>query len=356
LETLTVQIGKISNHILDKIVIGKLRPHDKRVLMSAGVGEDCGVLDFGDNHCIISCDPITGATKDIGKIAVHVACNDIATCGVKPIALVSTVLLPPDASEADLEKVIDDIAATADSMGISVIGGHTEVTDAVSRIVVSLTSIGIAKPGGYITSKGAKAGDTIVMTKYAGLEGTAILAADGQGELAAKFGQDFVDGAVNLENDLSVIKEGALAGELSAHAMHDVTEGGVYGAVWELAEAARKGVRVHRDRIPVLDATRLICAHYGLDPYKLVSSGSMLIATDAPGRLIAELEAAGVPAAAIAEILDDPAERRVVSGGAGGENPVSAALDPPGTDELYKARKAAHIGQGSGRMCGAPPA
>ncbi|MDR1060582.1 MAG: AIR synthase family protein [Clostridiales bacterium] len=334
-----MQIGKVPNHILDRIVLGKIRSRDSRVLSSSGIGEDCGVLDLGDNHCIVSSDPITGAAEDIGKIAVHVACNDIATCGVRPVALMSTVLLPPGASEAELEAVMDDIVGTADSIGVSVIGGHTEVTDAVSRIVVSLTSIGIARPGGYVTSKGARAGDTIVMTKQAGLEGTAILAAEGRGELEARFGAAFVEEAVRLKRELSVIAEGVLAGGLSAHAMHDVTEGGVYGAVWELAEASGKGARVHRDRIPVLGVTRDVCRHFGIDPYRLVSSGSMLIATDRPGEMIAALEASGVAAAAIADVLADPAERFVAPGAGGAGREALEPLEPPGPDELYRATR-----------------
>jgi hydrogenase maturation factor len=322
-----MQIGKVPNHILDRIVIDKIRRRDSRVLSSAGIGEDCGVLDFGDNHCIISSDPITGATEDIGKIAVHVACNDIATCGVRPVALMSTILLPPGTQESELEAVMDDIVGTADSINVSVIGGHTEVTDAVSRIVVSLTSIGIAQPGGYITSRGAMGGDTIVMTKHAGLEGAAIVAAEGRAELEAALGTELVEEALALKRELSVIEEGAIAGELRAHAMHDVTEGGVYGAIWEMAEASRKGVRVYRDAIPVLDATKAICGHFGLDAHRLVSSGSMLIATDRPGELISALAAAGVAAAAIADVLADPAVRIVVpgSGAAGGNARLGVA-------------------------------
>jgi hydrogenase expression/formation protein HypE len=137
-----MDIGKLPNSALRRLVIEKIKIKDKRVLSSAGVGTDCGILDFGETHCVVSSDPITGATENIGRLAIHVACNDIAACGVRPTAVLTTVLLPPEAPEAQLEQVIDDMLRAAEALNVSVIGGHTEVTDAVRRVVVSVTAIG----------------------------------------------------------------------------------------------------------------------------------------------------------------------------------------------------------------------
>jgi hydrogenase maturation factor len=335
---------------LDRLVIGKIKVRDRRVLVPAGVGEDCGVLDLGGDVCVVSGDPVTGAKEHAGRIAVHVACNDIATCGVRPLAILSTLLLPPDATEDDLEAIFDDIADTAESLDVSVIGGHTEVTDAVTRVVISITAIGAAKPGGYVTSGGALAGDSVIMTKSAAIEGAAILAAEREETLRKHFGETFIKAAKLLADDVSVIQEGVMAGTFGVHAMHDVTEGGALGALWELAAASGKGIEVFRDQIPVLDTVKQICAFFGVDPYRLISSGSMLIATDKPHDVIMMLGSVGIAACEVARILENPGDRYITDGGEHDENPRLggkqderspscgyAPLPPPGPDELYRA-------------------
>ncbi|MCL2163504.1 MAG: AIR synthase family protein [Oscillospiraceae bacterium] len=289
-----MRVGKISNELLDKMILGKLKRHDKRIITSAGIGEDCGVVDFGENCCIISCDPVTGATKDIGKISVNIACNDIAASGVMPLAIVVTLLIPPGFSEDDLESIVNDLVETADSLQVSVIGGHTEVTDAVTRAVISITAIGISGRGEYLTTATAVEGDSVLITKAAALEGTSIIASEFEDELASAFGKGMVEAAKKLSERVSVIREGVIARQAGAHALHDITEGGVFGAVWEMAEASGLGVEIYRDEIPVLEETARICEYYGIDPYRLISSGSLLIATDMPEKVSGELAKAGI--------------------------------------------------------------
>jgi len=282
---------------------------------------------------VVSSDPVTGATRGVGGLAVNVACNDVATRGVRPVAAVCTLLLPPGTTEGELESLAADLAAQADALGVSVVGGHTEVTDAVRRVVVSITAIGIAPRGAGVSSRGALAGDALVMTKSAGLEGTAILAREHEAALRTELGDAAVDAALRLEGELSVVPEGVLAGALDGvHAMHDITEGGVLGAAWEMAEAAGLGCEVRAGDVPVLPETRAVCARFGLDPLRLVSSGSMLIAASDPAPLLAALEGAGIPAARVGSVLPAEAGRRLIEGGR------SAPLAPPGPDELYRAR------------------
>ena len=329
-----MEIGKISNEMLDSLILGRLKRHDARILTSAGIGEDCGVIDFGENVCIVSSDPVTGASKRIGSIAVHVACNDIAASGVRPLAIVVTLLIPPDSSPADLETVIDDIVNTADAIKVSVIGGHTEVTDAVTRVVVSVTAIGIAGHGGYVSAKNAKAGDTVLMTKKAGLEGTAIIAFELEDELKSVLYGDEIDEAKAFSGMVSVIEEGVAAHAAGAHAMHDITEGGVFGAAWEIAEAAGLGIEIYKENIPVADVTLKICEHYDVDPYRLISSGSMMIVTDAPEKVRKKLEESGVECTVIGKMTGDPAKRYIKI-----HNKKSEKIEKlvsPEPDELYK--------------------
>lgn len=332
-----MDIGKVPNKLLNKLVLDKFKPSDKRVILGGGVGEDFGVLDLGGDYCVLSSDPITGSAIHAGRAAVHVACNDIATCGIKPVAILTTLLLPPGASEEELGVIVDDIAAAAGELGVSVIGGHTEVTDAVTRVLISVTAIGAAKMAKYVTTGGAAPGDSIVMTKSAALEGASLLASEREQELVEHFGKAFVDGVKQLSNEISVVGEGVIAGEFGVSAMHDVTEGGVLGAVWEMAEAAGKGVAVRKDHIEVRDDVRRVCGYFDIDVYRLISSGSMLIATDKPGDLITALGRYGVLAREIAMILSDPQDRYVLDGG------KRVMLQPPEPDELYKALKSKNV-------------
>jgi len=326
-----MKIGKVPNTLLDELVIKKMIPRSERVILSAGIGEDFGALDFGEECCIISGDPVTGATKHTGRIAVHVACNDIATCGVAPLAIHTTILLPPGTTEAELGALADEIAGEAGALGVSVIGGHTEVTDAVTRVVISITAFGAARRAGYVTAGGARSGDALVMTKSAALEGTAIIAAEREDALIGRFGREAIERAKSFSMDISVVREGVLAGSFGVRAMHDATEGGVYGAAWEMAEASGKGLIIQERDINVLDVTRDICAYYNIDAYRLISSGSMLIATDRPGALIGVLNDAGIFAAQIAEFTGDAEERYII-----GADGTKVRFGQPGADELYK--------------------
>ena len=333
-----IKIGKVPNKLLKELVIGKMLVTDTRVLLSGGIGEDFGVLDFGGECFIVSSDPITSAANNAGKLAVHVACNDIATCGARPIAILTTLLLPPGATEDGLSAIADEIAAAAALIGVSVIGGHTEVTDAVNRIVISVTAIGAAKHGAYVTTGGAAAGDSLIMTKSAGLEGAAIIAAEREEELSRHFGKAFVESAKQFYDNISVVAEGAIAGSFGVNAMHDATEGGIYGAAWEMAEASGKGIALYREKISLNFETSKICDFYGIDAYRLISSGSMLIATDKPCELISLLGASGIGAAIIGEFGADMHERFIMCGAAPGASPGAASerLEQPGPDELYK--------------------
>ncbi|MDV0446981.1 Carbamoyl dehydratase HypE [Methanosarcinaceae archaeon Ag5] len=328
-----MEIGKVPHDVLKNIVFDKLKFFDPDVMIKPGIGEDCAVLNCGEQLAVLSCDPITGASKEVGRLAVHVSCNDIAASGIRPLGLLVSILLPPGTTENDLEMLMTEIAETATAIGVSVIGGHTEVTDAVARTVINMTAIGISKKDQIIRSSGARPGDKIVVTKTVGLEGTAIIANEKEAELKKKFGLPFVEKAKSCITQISVVEEGIAAGEIGpefVHAMHDITEGGVFGAAWEMAEAANIGVTVSADQIPVAPETKTVCEHYQLNPCRLISSGSMMIATSKPELLIEKLSEKGVLATVVGEFLDKADDRFVVKGD------EKKVLEPPKSDELYK--------------------
>lgn len=321
-----MKIGKLTNEQLKSIVFTRLHPkHD--VLLRSGVGEDCAAIDFGGEACVLSTDPITGAATNLGKLAVDISCNDVASSGARPYAVLITMLVPPDSTYEDMEKVMDQLADEADRMGVDIIGGHTEVTDAVSRIVLSATVIGRIETDKIVKSSGAKPGDFILMTGYAAMEGTYIIANDRKDQLAGILTDEDRKTLDNLCSGISVVEEGVTAGLSGATAMHDVTEGGIYGAIYELCEASCVGCEIYKEKIPVLDVTRKICGKYGIDPYRLIGSGSMLITAGNAEEMTAALNKKGIKVSVIGKIIGigiNLIEQGKVS-----------QIQPPAADELF---------------------
>lgn len=322
-----MKIGKSSPRTL----LARVYPHLGRrpdVLVHAGIGQDSAVLDFGPEVCIITCDPITGASDHLGRLAVHVACNDLAATGAEPVGVLLTLLLPQGAGENDLERIMRDAGRAAREVGVEIVGGHTEVTPAVAQAVVVATAVGRAPRGGYVSAAGGSPGDSMVMTKSAGIEGTAILASDFAERLQSALDPAALERARSLIHRISVVPEGRIAAGSGATAMHDVTEGGVLTGAWEMAEASGCGVRLDCDAVPVLEETRAICEALGLDPLGLIGSGALLIATPDPGHLCSRLRAEGVECAVVGELRAGP--RLLVRDG------NASPLEPLERDELFR--------------------
>ncbi len=321
-----MRIGKLTNEQLKSVVFSRLRPKGE-VLLRAGVGEDCAAIDFNGEACVLSTDPITGATENLGRLAVNISCNDIASSGAQPAAMLVSMLIPPDKTLTDIEKVLDELCEEADSLGVDIIGGHTEITDAVTRIVISTTVIGKIDKEKLVTSGGAKNGDDIIMTGYAALEGTYIIASEYKDKIKDILTKEDLKEIEGLGEKISVINEGVTAGRLGATAMHDVTEGGIYGAVYELCEASGVGCEIYENSIPVLDVTSKICRHLGINPYRLIGSGSMLITTKNKDPMLKGLSLEGIIATVIGKVTDE--DLYVV------QNGNKLTLLPPESDELF---------------------
>lgn len=322
-----------------KVPYGMLRervlPHAGRradVLVHASVGQDCAVLDFGPSVCVATCDPITGAGEHVGRLAVHVACNDLATTGAEPVGLLLTLLLAEAVAEADLDQIMREAGAAAHAVGVEIVGGHTEVTPGIDRTLVITTAIGRAPRHGYVSAGGGRPGHALVLTKGAGIEGTAVLATDLAGPLSATLDAGVLARAQAFIERVSVVPEGRIGATWGAAAMHDVTEGGVLAGAWELAEASGCGVRLEADAVPVAAETRAVCEALGVDPLALISSGAMLIAIGDPAPLQAALAKADIASAVVGALTER--ERVVVRGGR------TRALVPPERDELWRVLEA----------------
>ncbi len=326
-----MEIGKLPNDVLEKIVLSNIKNKRKEVLVRAAVGEDNAIIDFGKELCVMSTDPITGATKGIGKLAVHISCNDVATSGAEPLGVLMTILAPPSTTEEDLGKIMKDAGEVAEELNIEIIGGHTEITDAVNRVVISTTVIGKQYREKLPDLNKIEVGHKVLITKYAGIEGTSIIAKELEDTLVEKIGIEKLTKAKDMDTMLSVVKEGMICGEIGVHYMHDITEGGVLGAVWEASKAIGKGIKVYESLIPVKDVTKEIADIVGIDLYRLISSGSMLIIGEEKNvlRIYEELDANNIKATVIGEIIEEGILME--------RNGEVSIIEPPASDELYKA-------------------
>lgn len=326
-----MEIGKLPTELLEEKILSKIQPKREDILVGAGIGEDCSAIDFGEEVCVLSTDPITGAAKGIGKLAIHISCNDVASNGVEPIGILLTILAPESASLEDIAQVIQEAKETASQLNVEIIGGHTEVSGAVNKMILSTTCIGKGKKEAMVTSHGARPGDDVFMTKWVGLEGTAILAQDKEEELKQILSQDQLEEAKGYMDYLSVVPEGIMAGQAGATAMHDATEGGLLGAVWELAAASGVGIEIQEDCIPLRDVTKRICEYYKINPLGLISSGVMLITTNQPEKLVSSLKKKNIPITKIGKVIQGPSTLI--------KNGQRLPLAPPESDELFKVIK-----------------
>ncbi|KXL51910.1 hydrogenase expression/formation protein HypE [Anaerotignum neopropionicum] len=298
------------------------------VVLRPKTGEDCSVIDLQGEMCVLSTDPITGAAKDIGYLAVQINCNDIFSAGAEPVGILLTVLLPQGSGEEDLTEIMEGAMKAAEELGVEILGGHTEVTDAVCKPIVSAAVIGKSRARKVIMTGGAKVGQDVIMTKWAGLEGTAIIAKEYEKILEKRLPLEIIQRAQNMKKFLSVGREASIAVAYGATSMHDATEGGILGAVWEVAECSQTGVELWANKIPMKEETRLICKEAQIDPLGLISSGTMIITTDNGRELLDALAENGIEAAVIGKITKT--KRSLVT------NNGIKSLEEPKSDAIYQ--------------------
>ena len=326
-----MKIGKVPENVLKRAVFKQIHTRRPEVLLGAGVGEDCAAVKLADDEVLVmSTDPITGTAQDIGTLAIQITANDLASSGAEPVGVLLTVLLPPDAKESQLKLMMQQVEEACTKAKIQVMGGHTEVTPVVTQPVISVCGVGKVKEGHLVSTAGARPGMDILVTKWIGIEGTAILAKEKEEDLKQRFPAPFVEKAKELDAYISVLSEAAVATKSGVSAMHDVTEGGIFGALWEMAEASGVGLEIDLKKIPIRQETVEICEYFGINPYELISSGSMLMAAEDGNTLVRNLEKAGIPAAVIGKAVEGK-DRVILNGD------EKRFLEQPKVDELYRA-------------------
>lgn len=299
-------IGKVNPEALNEHVFTRTGATDDAVRMGPRYGEDAAAITFDGTTLVVSSDPISLAAERIGTLGIHVACNDIAASGADPRWLTTVVFLPDD-DPALIASITEQLDREASRLGVAIVGGHSEYVPDRTRPLLSLTSLGVTTR--FIPTSGANPGDRVILTKGAGIEGTAIIASDFRDRLTA-VGSDTVDRAAEFFDDISVVPDAAAIRDY-ATAMHDPTEGGVIDGLLEVAHASNVSLLINKDEIPLRPETTELCTAIGVDPLRIFGSGA-LIATVGPNdqeRALESLSAHGIRAAVIGtvEATDDPA-------------------------------------------------
>jgi hydrogenase expression/formation protein HypE len=300
--------GKLPLPLLEKLLT-RYVPDDPRIVVGPRTGEDAAVFDFGDRYLVAKTDPITFATSEIGWYAVNVNANDVAVMGAQPRWFLATVLLPagqatPQMAEAIFTQMVD----ACEVLGVSLAGGHTEITVNLDRPIISGTMLGEVLPAGLITTAGAQPGDAVMIVKPVPIEGGALIALERADELRERgYPEEFIARAQRLLHDpgISVVAPALLAAaSASVHAMHDPTEGGVLTGLLEIARAAGVGLTVDLDSIPLLPESRTLCEEFGLDPLGTLASGALLLTVEDrdAGKLREVLAVVGYPSAVIGRV------------------------------------------------------
>ncbi|GAB4350952.1 MAG: hypothetical protein Kow0099_34780 [Candidatus Abyssubacteria bacterium] len=289
--------GKVPWDRIAEKVHAQLPPE---VLLGPALGEDAALVRIGSDIWTIASDPITFTSKDCGRLSVIVNANDVAVKGAKPMYYITTVLVSPeDATEEHIGEILDDIQRACQELDVALIGGHTEVTPGLANTIIAGTMLGrvLRSP---ITTGGLREGNLIGMTKWAGIEGTTILLKEFEERLREMHGPEiFLETSKMLgKNSLSIVPEATLAASSPfVTSLHDVTEGGVGEAIYELAGASGLSIHIDTSAIPVLPATRILCADFGMNPFGLIGSGSLLIgcAPEGKAHLERSLSELGIP-------------------------------------------------------------
>lgn len=335
-----MKIGKVSESVLKRSVLKQIKTKRSEVLNGAGVGEDCAILAFETGECCaVSTAPIVIENGKRVRHGIIKAVNNLAAGGAEPVGITVTALFPEASEEPEIKQLMAETENVCAQLNIQLVGGHTAVSSVVSRPVLTVTGMGKIRQDNIDSLKIAgikqaerkkqNAGLDIVVTKWIGLEGTTLVAGEKEQELLTKYPTHLVQEAKSFEKYLSVIPEAVIAARYGVIKMHDASEGGIFGALWELAEWLGVGLEIDLKKLPVKQETIEVCEFFDLNPYELLAGGSLLIATDKGTDLVRALEAENIPAVVVGKTTDNN-DRNVIN------EEERRFLEPRKTDEIYK--------------------
>jgi len=330
-----LEVGKLQPKMLKQIVLSRLGVDNPRVLLGPHIGEDASVIDFGQKALVVHSDPITGAIENLGWLAVNVCANDIATRGVRPQWMLIVILLPENATEAKLKSLTTQIDKAAKKLGIAVVGGHSEVTPSISRPIIIATAIGETPRKRFVKTSDAHPNDTLIVTKGAAIEGTAILASELATQLESKIDKRTLEKAKQFIKMTSVVEDALTAVNAGGvHAMHDATEGGIASGLQEIAWASNVGLVAYEEKILISSETEAICRLLSIDPLKTIGSGALIISCEPKSaeKIVTALRNKGIKASIVGKVTNERDNVYIIR-----RNGTRLDLSKPVKEELWRA-------------------
>ncbi len=292
--------GKVSETVLKRSILKQMQEKRPETIIGASYGADCAAVAFApEEACVIHTNPMTFTQPVSTAFGFHSVRNSLSVVGARMSGITVTALFPPETEEAQIKASARELADACAAFHVEALGGHTEITSAVVRPVFSFTGIGAVSRAALEQHEKAQPGDDLVLTKSIGLAGTSYLAQARRAALLERIPEYLVDRAVDFAKAWSITEEAEIARTRGARAMHDLSFGGVFGGLWEFAEQNDIGMEIDLKRIPLEQETVEICEIVGCNPYELLSTGSLLLATADGGALVQALKAGGIPAAVI---------------------------------------------------------
>ena len=332
-----MKTGKVPENVLKRSVLRQLKTERKEILNGAGVGKDCAIFSFSDGNVISCMQEAPVAVKDAAGCRpdghtlrytmaqlIQKCANNLAAGGAEPAAAMITLLLPETLEEPELKALMADAELKCSELSMAIAGGQTRVMGEVASPVAVVTGFGQGFP-----VKAAAPGQDVVISKWIGLEGTAFLAERYREKLLARYPAYLVEEAAGFHRYLSILPEAATAMESGVCAMHDASEGGIFAALWELAEQSGVGLNIDLKKLPLRQETVEVCECCGVNPYQLLSGGCLVMtAEDGPG-LVDSLHARDIPAVVVGRVTDKSGRLLL------NEDEVRY-MDRPGSDEIYR--------------------
>jgi len=281
-------LGKIQSALFTRVIYPRLGRPDPSVLVGPRHGVDLGIVDLGGGQVMaMTADPFyvvpAFGWRRAGWFAVHILASDLTTSGLPPRYLAIDLNLPPSMREEDLAELWDTVHRECEALGIAVVTGHTgRYQGCEFPMIGGCTMIGVGPADRYVVSGMSRPGDAVIMTKGAAIEAAGLMAASFPNRVASALGQDFARRADQIFWQMSTVRDALTAASVGVRgegvtAMHDATECGVYGGLHELALAARVGMEIEVEAIPISDEVARICELFQLDPYTSISEGTLLL-------------------------------------------------------------------------------
>lgn len=362
-----MKIGKVPENVLKRSVLRQIQTKREEIVNGAGIGEDCAIFSFGGGEPMMTCvqtaavkayaferpgadtkGALNGHLADMAKekpVYREAVCmgqliqrcaNNLAAAGARPVGVMIALMLSEESDEPDIKTLMSEAEAKCRELNIQIAGGQTCVSRAVRQPVAAVTGYGRPFEAGSAEKRKSdgrkekvRAGQDVVISKWIGLEGTAILVGRHREKLLQRYPAYLVEEAAGFDRLLSVIPEAATAVKSGVCMMHDASEGGIFGALWELAEKAGVGLTIDLKKIPLRQETVEVCECCDVNPYELLSGGALVMVTeDGPG-LLAALEAEKIPAAIVGRVTDSN-DRIIMNGD------EIRFLDRPKNDEIYR--------------------